>query len=95
MHIERGPHLRPYQHDMWLYQAPVPSTEPLHVHIDELWAVFKNRKDDLLELKERLTVDVFLGYRSGSDNEGVEVPAKSLEMFVALQVPLGLSIIVT
>jgi len=76
---ERGPHSRPYQHDMWLYKAPVLSTEPLHVHID-----------DLLELKKGLTVDVFLGYRSSSDNAGVEVPAKSLEMFVALQVPFGL-----
>jgi hypothetical protein len=72
---------------MWLYKAPVPSTEPLHIHIDELCRAFKNRKDDLLELKKDLTVDVFLGYRSSSDNAGLEAPAKSLEMFVALQVP--------
>ena len=92
---ERGPHSRPYEHDMWAYKAPVPSTEPLHVHIDELWSVFKGRKHDLLQLKKELTVDVFLGYRSNSDNAGVEVPAKSLEMFVDLQVPFGLSIIIT
>jgi len=80
---------------MWAYTVPVPSTEPLHVHIDELWNIFKGRKQDLLQLKNELTVDVFLGYRSNSDNAGVEVPSKSLEMFVDLQVPFGLSIIIT
>jgi hypothetical protein len=39
-------------------------------------------------------VDFFLGYRSSSDSAGVEVPAKSLEMFIDLQVPFGLSIII-
>ena len=47
----RGPHSRPYEHDMWLYKAPVPSTEPLHIRIDELWGVFKSRKHDLLQLR--------------------------------------------
>lgn len=39
-------------------------------------------------------MDFFLGYRSSSDSAGVEVPAKSLEMFIDLQVPFGLSIII-
>jgi len=92
---KRGPHSQPFKHDMWMYEVPVPGAEPLHVHIDELWRVFKDRKSYLLQLKKELTVDVFLGYRSNSDNAGVEVPAKSLEMFVDLQVPFGLSIIIT
>jgi hypothetical protein len=91
----RGPDSTPYEHDMWRYVAPVPRSEPLHVHIDKLWSVFKSRKHDLLQLKNELTVDVFLGYRSNSDNAGVEVPSRSLEMFIELQVPFGLSIIVT
>jgi hypothetical protein len=52
-------------------------------------------KDYLLKLKENLTVEVFLGYRSNSDTAGVEVPHQSMEMFTALQVPFGLSIIVS
>lgn len=91
----RDPLSLPYRHDMWIYEVPITSTEPLHIHIDELWNVFRSRKHELLRLKDDLTVDVFLGYRSNSDNAGVEVPAKSLEMFIELQIPFGLSIIIT
>jgi len=45
--------------------------------------------------QKEFTVDFVLGYRSSSDSAGVEVPAKSLEMFIDLQVPFGLSIIIT
>jgi hypothetical protein len=90
----RSPLAAPYEHDMWSYKAPVERTEPLHVHIDTLWATLRDRKQYLLELKKHLSVDVFLGYRSNSDNAGVEVPYRSLEMFLELQVPFGLSIII-
>jgi len=91
----RKPNSQPYEHDMWSYTAPVKETEPLHVHIDTLWNTFRARKPYLLQLKHDLTVDVFLGYRSNCDHAGVEVPHQSLEMFRELQVPFGLSIIVT
>jgi hypothetical protein len=91
----RGPKSPPYKHDMWCYDAPVSENEPLHVHIDALWNTFKERKDYLLQLKRDVTVDVFLGYRSNCDHAGVEVPYQSLEMFRELQVPFGMSIIVT
>jgi hypothetical protein len=86
--------LKPYAHDMWSYDAPAKETEPLHVHIDNLWNTFKGRKEYLIELKSNLAVDVFLGYRSNCDNAGVEVPYQSLEIFRELQIPFGLSIIV-
>jgi Domain of unknown function (DUF4279) len=89
-----GPNLPPYEHDMWSYKAPVQKTEPLHVHIDTLWNTFRERKEYLLHLKQNLTVDVFLGYRSNCDHAGVEVPYQSLEIFRELRVPFGLSIIV-
>jgi hypothetical protein len=79
---------------MWSYNAPVKKTEPLHVHIDTFWNTFRDRKEYLLQLKQNLTVDVFLGYQSNRGNEGLEVPHQSLEMFRELQVPFGLSIIV-
>jgi len=86
--------LPPYDHDMWMYEAPVKETEPLHVHIDALRDTFRDRIDYLLHLKQDLTVDVFLGYQSNCDHAGVEVPYRSLELFRELQVPFGLSIIV-
>lgn len=91
----RQPTAEPNKHDMWLYRAPVDKEEPLHVHIDALWSCFKEKKGYLLQIKENVTVDVFLGYRSNCDHAGVEVPHKSLEMFMELQIPFGLSIIVT
>jgi hypothetical protein len=80
---------------MWRYTPPVKESEPLHVHIDALWNTFKGKKEYILRLKHDLTVDVFLGYRSNCDHAGVEVPYQSLEIFRELQVPFGLSIIVT
>jgi hypothetical protein len=91
----RTPTSEPYKHDMWLYKVPVNKSEPLHLHIDSLWNLVKGGKEYLLQLKEQLTVDVFLGYRSNCDHAGVEVPYLSLAMFVELQVPFGVSIIVT
>jgi hypothetical protein len=79
---------------MWMYCAPVKDTEPLQVHIETLWNTFRERKEYLLQLKQELTVDVFLGYRSNCDNAGVEVPYQSLEIFRELRVAFGLSIIV-
>jgi hypothetical protein len=86
--------LPPPKHDMWMYHAPVNETEPLHVHIETLWNTFRERKEYLLHLKQELTVDVFLGYRSNCDNAGIEVPYQSLEIFRELRVPFGLSITV-
>jgi hypothetical protein len=63
----RHPSSRPYQHDMWMYEPPVKESEPLHTHIDALWAAVRNRKQYLLDLKRTATVDVICGYRSNSD----------------------------
>jgi hypothetical protein len=90
----QGSILPPYEQDAWNYTAPIQENEQLHVHVDALWNTFRERKQVLLQLKEIMTVDVFLGYRSDCDHAGVELPWQSLEMFVELQVPFGISIIV-
>jgi hypothetical protein len=90
----RGPRSPPYQHDMWSYTAPLSENEPLAAHIDALWGRFRERKDYLLHLKKSLSVDVFLGYRSNCDCAGVGVPHTCLEMFVELEIPFGISIII-
>jgi hypothetical protein len=91
----KGAKSPPYRDDMWMYKAPVSETEPLHIHIDALWNTFRPHKEFLLQLKRDVKVDVFLGYRSNCDHAGVEVPYQSLEMFRELEIPFGLSIIVT
>ncbi len=85
----------PYRHDMWSYSPAVEKSDPLHKHIDALWRVLKPKKRYLLQLKKSLTVDVFLGYRTNCDTAGIEVPHTSLEMFTELEIPFGVSIIVT
>jgi Domain of unknown function (DUF4279) len=91
----RGAKAAPYRQDMWSYSPPVEKSELLHRHIDALWLILKPHKDYLLELKKSLNVDVFVGYRSNCDTAGVEVPHTSLEMFTELEIPFGVSIIVT
>ena len=90
----RGPRSTPYKHDMWMLVADLPEERPLAEHIDALWAIIRDRSGYLRELKRVATVDVFLGYRSNVDTAGVEIPHTSLEMFVQLEIPFGLSIIV-
>ncbi len=91
---ERGHSPTPWEHDMWSYDPPLDKSEPLHKHIDALWESIEPHKEYLLELKKQATVDVFLGYRSDCETAGVEVPHTSLQIFVELEIPFGLSIIV-
>jgi hypothetical protein len=92
---KRGPRAAPYRQDMWSYSPSVDESEPLHKHIDALWLELKPHKRYLLELKKSLNIDVFVGYRSNCDTAGIEVPHTSLEMFSKLEIPFGISIIVT
>ncbi len=92
---KRGAKAVPYRQDMWSYSPPVEKSEPLHAHIDALWLKLKPNKNYLLELKKSMSVDVFVGYRSNCDTAGIEVPHTSLEMFTELEIPFGISIIVT
>ncbi len=88
---ERSP---PYRDDLWAYSPPLPEDRALHEHIDALWQGIRRAAPYLRDLKRMATVDVFLGYRSNIDHAGVEVPHTSLEMFVALEIPFGLSVVI-
>ncbi|GBC60511.1 DUF4279 domain-containing protein [Desulfonema ishimotonii] len=80
---------------MWSYKAPVPENEPLEKHIDALWHTIKSHKRYLLSLKKQFNVDVFLGYRSDCDCAGFKIPHNSLEMFIELEIPFEVSVIIT
>ena len=90
----RGPRSPPYKHDMWTLSSNVSEECFLAEHIDSLWASVRDRQDYLLQLKKIATVDVFLGYRSNVDIAGFEIPHASLEMFVRLEIPFGVSVII-
>jgi hypothetical protein len=92
---KRAPRSPLYRQDMWSYEPPVDRSEALAKHVDALWLVLKPHKKYLLKLKESLSVDVFIGYRSNCDTAGIVVPHTSLEMFRQLKIPFGISIIVT
>lgn len=90
----RGSRSPAYGDDAWHYQPPVPETEPLERHLEALWQVVKPALEYLKALKQRFKVDVFCGYRSNCDYAGFEVSHRCLELFTALEVPFGVSVIV-
>jgi Domain of unknown function (DUF4279) len=91
----RGPNSPPYRDDAWHFQPALPETAPLAEHIEALWTAVKPHVRYLKELKNRYKVDVFCGYRTNHDHAGIEVPHTCLELFTALEVPFGVSIIIT
>lgn len=90
----RGPKSPAFQDDAWQYQPSLPETEPLELHIQALWEVVRPEVEYVKSLKSRFRVDVFCGYRSNCDHAGFEVSHRCLEMFIALEVPFGISVIV-
>jgi hypothetical protein len=90
----RSPRARPYQHDMWLYKAPIPEDRPLTEHLEALWQTLRPHVPVLKKLKERLNVDIFCGYRSNCETAGFEIDHRALVIFMELEVPLGVSVIV-
>ncbi|MBI1827382.1 MAG: DUF4279 domain-containing protein [Planctomycetes bacterium] len=90
----RGPRSPEYRDDAWHFKPSLPETEPLERHIEALWQVVRPAVDYLKALKQRFTVDVFCGYRSNCDIAGFEVSHRCLELFIALEVPFGVSVVV-
>jgi hypothetical protein len=90
----RGRRSPGYRDDAWHYQPSLPETEPLERHIEALWRVVKPAVDYLKALKQHYKIDVFCGYRSNCDHAGFQVSHVCLELFTALEVPFGVSVIV-
>jgi hypothetical protein len=89
------PRSAPLKHDCWHYTPGIPESEHLDAHINALWSAIKPHRDFIKSLKRNATVDVFLGYRSNCDHAGLVVSHTCLEMFAELEIPLGVSIIMT
>jgi hypothetical protein len=90
----RGPNSPGYRDDAWHFQPAIPETEPLGAHLDALWVIVAPQLDFLRSLRHRYRLDVFCGYRSNCDTAGFEVPHESLQLFTALEIPLGVSVVI-
>jgi hypothetical protein len=90
----RGPRSSGYRDDAWHFQPVVPESEPFERHIDSLWSTVKPQLEYVRSLKQRFKVDIFCGYRSNCDHAGFEFPHTCLEIFAALEVPFGISIVI-
>jgi hypothetical protein len=90
----RGPNSPAYRDDAWHFEPSLPETQPLERHIEALWAVVQPAVAYLRSLKQRFKVNVFCGYRSNCDTAGFEVSHKCLELFAALEVPFGVSVVI-
>ncbi len=91
----RKPRSPGYRDDAWHFCPSLPEIEPLEHHINALWQVVRPHVEYLRALKQRFKVDVFCGYRSNCDHAGFEVSHKCLVLFTTLEVPFGVSVIVT
>lgn len=91
---QRGSRSPAYRDDAWHFQPPLPETEPLERHIEALWQIVRPHVEYLKALKQRFKVDVFCGYRSNCDTAGFEVSHRCLQLFTALEVPFGVSVVV-
>ena len=83
-----------YSDDAWHFTPLLSESVDLAEQIDSLWKALKPSASYLRELKKSFKVDVFCGYRTNCDHAGISIPSRSLEMFVELEIPFGLSIIV-
>jgi len=83
---------RPYGDDAWHFTAPVAKQTELTEHLRCLWHAVGSHVHYLKSLDA--TVDVFCGYRSNDGTGGFAVEPDALEIFTALGVPFGVSVIV-
>jgi len=90
---EQGrPNARPYRSDAWHLTAATPEESELTEHLRELWRQVEPHVEYLRSLDA--SIDVFCGYRSNNGAAGFEVQPDALEIFRALDIPFGLSVIV-
>ncbi|QHL92048.1 DUF4279 domain-containing protein (plasmid) [Sphingomonas changnyeongensis] len=89
---QRRPGSKPYRSDAWHLTAAVPENTELSEHLRELWRQVQPHIDYLRSLEAQ--VDVFCGYRSNNGASGFSVQPDALEIFRALNIPFGVSMIV-
>jgi hypothetical protein len=91
----RSPSAEPWQHDVWSYRPVVDRAQPLDKHITALWDAVRPHIAYLRSLKQKFHVDIFCGYRSNSCTAGFKVDYLCLGLFSELEVPFGVSVVIS
>ncbi len=83
---------RRYVDDAWHFTVAIDEQRELTHHLRELWRIVKPHVEYLLGLQAK--VDIFCGYRSNNGASGFAIEPDALEIFTALNVPFGVSIVI-
>ena len=90
----RSPSSQPWPNDMWIYQPRVNGKRPLDEHIIAVWDAVRSNIGYLRDLKRKFQIDVLCVCRSNSDGANFKVDQRCLGLFVDLDVPFEVSVIV-
>ena len=95
-HRKGDPHAGGFRSNtIWIFEPAVDRTRPLDEHIMALWDAVRPNIPYLRELKQKFRVDIFCGYRSNSDNAGFVVDYRCLGLFAELEIPFGVSVVIS
>ena len=83
------------ENDMWSYTVPIAREQPLEDHIMALWDAVRPHIPYLRDLKRKFQMNVFCGYRSNSGTAGFQVDHRCLGLFSELEVPFGVSVVIS
>ena len=91
----RKPHSKTWPNDAWHYEAQIDHERPLDEHIMAIWDAVRPQIPYLRNLKRDFKVDIFCGYRSNSSTAGFNVDHRCLGLFAELEIPFGVSVIIS
>jgi Domain of unknown function (DUF4279) len=86
---------RPYPSDMWLFESPLPRSEPLDTHILWLRRVLSPRYESLRAFMKEYDVSVYCGITVEGTSCSFTISPEALGVFVELDIPLDLTYIFT
>jgi len=82
-------------YDIWIYTPPIARERPLDEHVMAIWDAVRPHISYLRTLKQRFHVDILCGYRSNSGAGGFNVDHRCLGIFSELEIPFGVSVIIS
>jgi len=86
---------RPYPSDMWLFDSPLPRSEPLDTHILWLRHVLSPRYESLRSFMKQYDVSVYCGITVEGATCSFAISPEALSVFVELDIPFDLTYIFT
>jgi hypothetical protein len=92
---QRKPHSKTWPNDAWKYEPQIDRERPLDEHIMAIWNAVRPQIPYLRNLKRNFKVDIFCGYRSNSSTAGFNVDHRCLGLFTELEIPFGVSVIIS